>query len=549
MGGLSEMPESTNGTYVNGQKIDDASLAAGCRLRVGSTDFEFHEPRADGKLTETVVRDVAVSAGDADNYMQRALKEMPRGSDFVILHRLSCKLISCNDPDEAVNSSLEILYKRTRASVIGFLWVSEEGNLKPKTVIPHEMMSRFKLSDSLTEKVCKKSRAVWIATQTADRLSESLRHFADAICVPIVNGETTIGALHIYLEHRHFDQAEYEFAMSIASMLSAALVRTRQQAVLKAEHTRLVAKSGAVDELIGDSKPMLELKSKIGRIGRASGCVLIRGESGSGKELVARAIHRASPRADRPMLTVNCAAIPRDLVESHLFGHKRGAFTGADLDHVGWFQQADSGTLFLDEIGELPLEGQAKLLRILEGHPFMPVGATKEVRADVRVIAATNRALRDFVRDGRFRDDLYYRMSVFELHLPPLRDRGEDVRLLANHYLEHFKHEHGRPTLTLSDSAWKKLIEYHWPGNVRQLRNVIDSAVVMAEGEQIQPSDLGLRDAGNEVFDTLDLQLWEKKLIIQALDRTHNNVPEAAKLLGIGRATLYRKIEEYGIAR
>ena len=186
-------------------------------------------------------------------------------------------------------------------------------------------------------------------------------------------------------------------------------------------------------------------------------------------------------------------------MESQLFGHKRGAFTGADADHLGWFRQAHSGTLFLDEVGELTLEGQAKLLRILEGHPFLPVGATEEVSVDVRVIAATNRDLSEVVREKRFREDLFYRLSVFELHVPPLRDRDEDVDRLLQFFLEHFKLQHGRPQLSLSDAARAKLLAYDWPGNVRQLRNVIDSAVVMAEGDVIEASDLGLRDTGTDV--------------------------------------------------
>ncbi len=250
------------------------------------------------------------------------------------------------------------------------------------------------------------------------------------------------------------------------------------------------------------------------------------------------------------MLSVNCAAIPRDLMESQLFGHRRGAFTGADADHLGWFEQAHSGTLFLDEVGEMTLEGQAKLLRILEGHPFLPVGATQEISVDVRVIAATNRDLSEFVREKRFREDLYYRLSVFELVVPSLRERGDDIDQLVQFFLDHFKLQHGRPKLALSDSARAKLLAYRWPGNVRQLRNVVDSAVVMAEGDVIEPGDLGLRDAGTQQeFDTLRIDLWERKLIKEALERTQNSVPEAAKLLGIGRATLYRKIEEYGIER
>jgi Nif-specific regulatory protein len=276
----------------------------------------------------------------------------------------------------------------------------------------------------------------------------------------------------------------------------------------------------------------------------------VRGESGAGKELVARAIHRASQRADRPMIAVNCAAIPGELIESQLFGHKAGSFTSADRDHIGFFQQADLGTLFLDEVGELPLEGQAKLLRILEGHPFLPVGATEEVNVDVRVIAATNQNLQKYVREKRFREDLYYRLSVFELHLPALRDRGDDIGVLVDFFLEHFRRQHGRPGLKLSDSARAKLLEYHWPGNVRQLRNVLDSAVVLADDDAIRPHDLALRDSGGSgELETLRIDEWEKRLITEALNRTSDNVPEAAKLLGIGRATLYRKIEQYHIER
>jgi len=294
---------------------------------------------------------------------------------------------------------------------------------------------------------------------------------------------------------------------------------------------------------------MNELKDRINRVARTTGCVLIRGESGSGKELVARAIHRASPRADRPMLSVNCAAIPGDLMESQLFGHKAGAFTGADRDHVGFFQQADSGTLFLDEVGELTWEGQAKLLRILEGHPFLPVGGRKQVTVDVRVIAATNQDLQTYVSQKKFRDDLYYRLSVFELNVPPLRQRGEDIELLLGFFFDHFRRQHGRPALSLSDAARAKLLGYSWPGNVRQLRNVIDSAVVLAGGSRIEVDDLGLGEKPGGEFESLRIDFWEKKLIGEALRRTAGNVPEAAKLLAIGRATLYRKIEEYAIPR
>ena len=230
---------------------------------------------------------------------------------------------------------------------------------------------------------------------------------------------------------------------------------------------------------------MLELKSKIGRMARANGCVLVRGESGTGKELVARAVHQASPRADRPMLCVNCAAIPPDLMESQLFGHKAGSFTGADRDHIGFFQQADMGTLFLDEVGEMTLEGQAKLLRILEGHPFLPVGSSERSQVDVRVIAATNQDLQTYVREQEVSRGLV--LSLEPCSSCQCRRCASGARTSicwSTFFSITFAASTAGPTLRLSTDAREKLLAYHWPGNVRQLRNVIDSAVVLAEGQR-----------------------------------------------------------------
>lgn len=549
---------SRNGTFVNGQKADEAQLIDGCHVRTGTTEFSFSQSEArpaqiasiDPELTQTIVRDMPVQPSGGSDHLLAALEDPDTARDLMLLHQLSLRLLGIDDPDEVVRTSLEMLHNRTGASVVGFLWLSDDGELKPKQLYPPDSVGRVTLSKSLTEVVCRKRHAVWIDNQSVSHNTASLNHFADAMCVPLVHEATTVGALHLYLDHGRFTQGDFDISISLANMLVVALVRARQRAILATNHHRLMAKSADLDELIGDSQPMERLKSRISRVARATGCVLIRGESGSGKELVARAIHKVSTRADRPMLSVNCAAIPRDLMESQLFGHKRGAFTGADADHLGWFRQAHSGTLFLDEVGELTLEGQAKLLRILEGHPFLPVGATEEVSVDVRVIAATNRDLSEFVRDKRFREDLYYRLSVFELYVPPLRERGDDVERLMQFFLEHFKLQHGRPRLVLSDGARARLLSYPWPGNVRQLRNVIDSAVVMAEGETIEAADLGLRETAVDAdFETLRIDVWERKLIQEALIRAGNNVPEAAKLLGIGRATLYRKIDEYAIER
>jgi Nif-specific regulatory protein len=553
--------ESRNGTLVNGQKIQDAALDDGHLVRIGSNEFEFHlseEPATsqgdDANVMQTIVQDMPIAVRQSNEEVLAALPNPEQVQELMLLYQLAIRLLGCEEPDEVIRVSLELLRVRTQAAVVGFLWVDDEDQLKPKLVIPQGAANRVVLNKNLTELVLSQGHAVWVANQGAGGDARKVEHFADAVCAPLVrksrDGERqTVGAIHVYLEDGRFRQSDFDFIIAVANIVVIALVRARAHLSLESDFRRLVSNSPGYDELIGESRPMLQLKGKIERVSGAPGCVLVRGESGSGKELVARAIHRGSHRADRPMISVNCAAIPADLMESQLFGHKAGAFTGADRDHPGYFQQADLGTLFLDEVGELTLEGQAKLLRILEGHPFLPVGAMHEVSVDVRVIAATNQDLQVYVRERKFREDLYYRLSVFELHVPPLRDRGDDIAVLIDFFLAHYRRERGRPHLRLSEASRQKLLAYRWPGNVRQLRNVIDSAVVLAEADEILPRDLGLRDSGGESLDSLEIDVWEKKLIMEALRRSDGNVPEAAKLLAIGRATLYRKIELYGVER
>lgn len=554
--------QSRNGTLVNGQKIDhEATLGDGHELQIGSYQFEFHlseEPATaasdDVSLTQTIVQDLPIAVQQTNQEVLAALPTPEQVQELVLLYQLSIHLLGCEEPEEVIRVSLGLLRERTKAAVVGFLWVDDEDQLRAKTVIPKEAADSIRLSKSLTELVMRQGHAIWVANQSSDASAKSSVTFADAVCAPLVQkskeGERrTIGAIHVYLRDGRFRQSDFDFVIAVANLATIALVRARSQLSISSDYQRLKSASPGYDELIGESRPMQDLKSKIKRVAAAPGCVLIRGESGAGKELVARAIHRSSHRADRPMMSVNCAAIPHELMESQLFGHKAGAFTGADRDHIGYFQQCDLGTLFLDEIGEMSLEGQAKLLRILEGHPFLPVGSTQEVQVDVRVLAATNQDLHTYVREKKFREDLYYRLSVFELFIPPLRDRSDDLTLLIEFFLDHYRKQRGRQQLELTDAARKQLLEYRWPGNVRQLRNVIDSAVVLAEDDGIRPRDLGLRDGGGDQLDTLEIDRWEKKLIVEALKRTDGNVPEAAKLLNIGRATLYRKIEIYNIQR
>jgi transcriptional regulator with GAF, ATPase, and Fis domain len=545
---------SSNGTYVNGQRIDEAQLAEGHQVQLGSSRFTFctshgSDAAADASdeqaTHQTLILDERFNSSETGQYTLEFLSEQRSGGDFFFLFQLSVKLLSVDKPDEVVSLCVSRLLERTEASVAGFMWLTDRGQLQPRVVFPVDESGKLTLDDKLTKRVVEHKHLIRVEHGTG----ESDTGFADSLCLPLIKDEEVVGALHLYRQNSSFNDDQVKLASSVANIMIRSLQRANRQATIEADRQRLAFASADSNELIGQSEPMQTLKSKIRRVARASGCVLIRGESGSGKELVSRALHRSSNRADRPMLSVNCAAIPRDLMESQLFGHKKGAFTSADSDHIGWFQQADLGTLFLDEVGELTLEGQAKLLRILEGHPFLPVGGSQELTVDVRVICATNRDLHEFVKEKKFREDLYYRLSVFELVIPPLRDRGGDLRLLIDHFLQHFRQQHGRPNLQLSDEALARMLSFQWPGNVRQLRNVIDSAVVMAETDEISIDDLGIRENLAGDLESLKIDYWERKLIKEALVRSGNNVPRAADLLGISRATLYRKIDEYAIER
>ncbi|MCE5246577.1 MAG: sigma-54 dependent transcriptional regulator [Candidatus Polarisedimenticolia bacterium] len=328
------------------------------------------------------------------------------------------------------------------------------------------------------------------------------------------------------------------------------------------EVERILVEQGAFEGMVGQTPAMMELFRKIQQVAAARSSVLILGESGAGKELVARAIHRHSPRARQTFLPVDCAAIPAEILESELFGHERGAFTGAQMRKPGKFELATGGTLFLDEIGELPLALQAKLLRALETQTFMRVGGTEEVHVDVRVLAATNRDLGRMADAGEFRQDLYYRLAVVTLRIPSLRERRSDVPLLAASFLERFAKENGRKTPLLTPDALQVLKHAPWPGNVRELRNMMESLVILHPGEEVQaqhlPEELR-RAAREEELSAGELALpassgalvgrtmeeIEREVILKTLERTAGNRTAAAEMLGIGLRTLQRKIKQY----
>ncbi|WNG37272.1 GAF domain-containing protein [Archangium violaceum] len=362
-----------------------------------------------------------------------------------------------------------------------------------------------------------------------------------------------------------FTDDDVERLMAIAAQVSQALQSTSLYQELQRAKEQPHAPVGYFfNRIIGESEPLKVIYRLIQKAAPTDATVLLRGESGCGKELFARAVHVNGPRRDKPFVKVDCAALPATLIENELFGHEKGAFTGADHRVPGKFEAADGGTVFIDEMGELPLPVQGKLLRVLQDREFERVGGTQTLKVDVRIVAATNRDLAKMVAEGKFREDLYYRIKVVELVLPPLRERGgEDIERLTRHFIAAAAKRHRLPLPRLSTGALERLKRYRWPGNVRELENCIESAVVLSEGEILEehlplPKVVGATPASAQSGDTaipegptgelLPLAEVEKRHILRVLDSVKGNRTAAAKVLQIGRNTLGRKLKEYGIA-
>jgi len=337
------------------------------------------------------------------------------------------------------------------------------------------------------------------------------------------------------------------------TVLPASVREVARRNELLLENLRLkeeVRKLAGFDHIVAVSRPMQEILKLVQQVAPADSTVLISGESGTGKELIARAIHDQSPRRDGPFVATSCGAFPEGLIESELFGHEAGAFTGARSRHIGRFEKAHGGTLFLDEISEIPLKAQLDLLRVLQEHKFERVGGEQTIEVDVRIVAATNRDLEECVRAGKFRHDLYYRLVVIQIHIPPLRDRPDDIAPLAYHFLRRFAQRAGKPIEGFTPQALEALTEYKWPGNVRELENVVERAVVLTQHRLIDVADLpnSVRARRVEAVPQIDnLAAVEKATITRVLNETGWNLRESARRLGISRTTLYSKLRKHRI--
>ncbi len=431
--------------------------------------------------------------------------------------------------------------------------------------------ARYRLGEGITGRVVASGKPVMVPRVSREPLfldrsgvfKKSGKEEMSFVCVPIKADNRTVGALGVglpYHKDRSYDQEGKLFGI-VASMIGQAV---RVHKLVEGERKRLLDENTKLRQelrdrydirnIVGSSRAMQQVYEHVAQVAPASTTVLIRGESGTGKELVAHALHYSSPRAKKPFVKVSCGALPESLIESELFGYEPGAFTDARAQKKGRFELAHGGTLFLDEVGELSASTQIKLLRVLQEHEFERLGGVQPIKVNVRVVAATNKDLEAGVKDGTFREDLYYRLNVYSIYLPPLRERRPDIPLLADHFIEKYAAAHGKDVRRIATSAIDMLMSYHWPGNVRELENCIERAVLVCEGGVIHAHHLPPSLQTAEVSGTLPRQslkealgAYEKDLIQDALKSARGNRARAARLLDTTERIIGYAVRKYGI--
>ena len=611
---------SRNGVLIHGDEIEgEVPLRPGQVLLVGTCEIEFtHE---NPERLPSPVEQTDPSQSDSFDIIERAsgtrydrssvMQEQPAddpdaprtqpGLDE--LYQLARAMAEAKGTVGLAHETLDGLFAGTSATAGAVLLAStpaQEPNPDDLECVAFRNLDssqRQAVSGSLSRAVLTEREALLardLSEQESLGVDDSLDELEaeSAICAPVRLGELLLGVVHLYATDASdpLDSHDLEFALAVADQFAIALDNIRDRESLEQGLHRAAAQNEALlqqleveTELVGDSQQMQQLRTKIGRVAPSEAIVLVRGESGVGKELVARAVHFNSARRENPFVCVNCAALTESLLESELFGHEKGSFTGASAQKAGKFEQADGGTLFLDEIGEMSPEIQAKFLRVLEGHPFERVGGSRPIEVDVRVVAATNRNLEQAVKDGDFRQDLFFRLQVLELSVPPLRDHPEDVPAIAHHFLARTVAKSAVKVQGFTDEALDVLQDYWWPGNVRELKNVIERSIILSNntwltGEDVrllnlerptpvsassgieatrppEPAEPVAPDTSPEdpwqrvVEQDASLEEMERQFITATLTRHGWNKSRTARQLGIERTTLDRKIKKYGIQK
>ena len=607
---------SSNGTAVNGKKVErPASLNEGDVVSVGDSRFLFtHDitrPLASDDLesptsvdepnkappdagTKTAVDvDLEDEAGSESGEIEdgpeilefkthsRYGKERQGLREgFAGLYRLTSDMVTATDLRSLAKSVLDGLFDIIQPDIGAVLLLPEPASGPGQATANDLRIMSFRapdeapyhrVSDRLSNAALSQGHGTLSMDVAADNSEGGLKTLASmnaqsVICAPIRDGDGIHGLIHLYSMRtdQALDDEALDFTLAVAEHMATILLRLREQvqleeglATAQQVNQSLRQMLEIESDLIGSSATMRILRDEIARFAVSDATALVRGESGVGKELVARAIHFNSPRNKAPFVCLNCAALTETLLESELFGHEKGSFTGATERKIGKFEQANGGTLFLDEVGEMPLQIQAKFLRVLEGHSFERVGGHTPVEVDVRVVAATNRDLEQAVREGEFRRDLFFRLNILEIEVPPLRDRRDDIEELIPHFLARSSRIGTASSKKFSPEALDLLMQYDWPGNVRELRNAIERASAIAREEVIGADDIRFSSLDGAApqpvaegeFKPLSMKEIEKRHIQATMHFAKWVKREAARLLGIERSTLDRKLKTYGIER
>ena len=558
--------ESLNGTFINDVPVKRRPLAHGDRVRIGDSQFLFllHDGEASpaSKSSEVQFEDRHLSGSTIQVKFNDAVYLMAR--DLSALMKVSTTVNAIRGLEELQKTLLELLFEVVPAER-GAILLSQGNGLEDAAVFGLDRArgpdEAIKVSRTIAQQVLAEKTSLLMSDAPAKQGfgSESLNQSrpSSLMCVPLIMLDRPLGV--IYLETNapdvHFDQDHLQLVSAIAAITAVAIENARHIEWLWSENERLLADVNIEHNMVGESPSMKQVYQLISKVAPTDSTVLISGESGTGKELAARAIHQNSKRSKLPFMGVNCAALAETLLESELFGHEKGAFTGAVAMRKGRLEVADGGTVFLDEIGELSPALQVKLLRVLQEREFERVGGTKAIKVDIRLVAATNKDLDQAIAEGTFRQDLFYRLNVVELAMPPLRKRPEDIPLLANYFASKHGEKCNRKILGVSPEAQARLLSYEWPGNVRELENAIERAVVLGVTDHILPEDLPEATLESEAAATTipapryheAVTQTKKQIILSAMDQAKGSYTEAAKLLGVHPNYLHRLIRNLNL--
>ena len=555
--------ESLNGTFVNDVPIKSRLLEHGDRVRIGDSQFLFltHDSDVMSKSSDVKLDEAEVISGSTVQFrFDHAVNLMAR--DLSALMKVSTTINSIRGLDDLLERLLELLFEVVPAQR-GAILLTNEGSFETSLIFGLDRAQgkkeAVKVSRTIVQQVLRDGVALLANDGAAksnlatDSLALTRAH--SVMCVPLLIFNRKLGVLYLdtTLARDQFNREHLQLVAAIAGIAAVAIENARQFQWLETENERLLSAVNIEHNMIGESEAMQRVYHFISKVAPTDATVLISGESGTGKELAARAIHRNSKRAQKPFMAVNCAALNESLLESELFGHEKGSFTGALAQKKGRLEIADGGTIFLDEIAELTPSLQVKLLRVLQEREFERVGGTVTLNVDLRVIAATNKNLEEAIEAGEFRQDLYYRLNVVSLEMPALRDRREDIMLLANYFANKYSAKCNRKLRGFAPEARTWLTTYDWPGNVRELENSIERAVVLGTTDLVLAEDLPEAMLEREVNVTATATYHhavaqaKKQIILDAMDQTEGNFNEAAKRLGVHPNYLHRLVRNLNL--